>query len=71
MAIKSIAPKENSELLDGGRRVIADDFRVDVQLPHPPRDDLGVLRTEIEDEYLAGHGGGNFFDGINGILGRN
>ncbi len=39
-------------------RVVADDFRVDVQLPHAPRDDLRVLRTEIEDENLAGHGGG-------------
>src|SRR5277367_3543738 len=33
---------------DGGGRVIPDNFRVDVQLPHAPRDDLGVLRTEIE-----------------------
>jgi len=53
---------------DAGGRVVADDFRVDVELPHAARDDLGVLRTEIEDEYLAGHGGGDFFDEINGIF---
>ncbi len=49
-----------------GRGVEADDFRVDVQLPHAPRDDLRVLRAEIEDEDLAGHDEKGKFDGMNG-----
>src|ERR1700683_1060555 len=38
-----------------GRRIEADDLRVDVQLPHASRDDLRILRTKIENKDLAGH----------------
>ena len=41
---------------DAGGDIVADDFRVDVELAHAARDDLRVLRTKIEDENLAGHG---------------
>ena len=35
------------------RDVEANDLRIDLALANPPRDDLGVLRTEIEDENLG------------------
>jgi len=54
------------EILDLRRRnVERDNLRVDLQFPNPPRDDLRVLRTEIEDKnfgmggrrgWLHGHG---------------
>jgi hypothetical protein len=34
------------------------ELAVDVAFPHPPRDQLGVLRTEIEDEDFLVHEGG-------------
>ena len=34
----------------GFRLVEGHDFRIDAGLPHPPRDELGVLRPEIDDE---------------------
>ena len=34
-----------------GRDVVADDPRERMPLAHPARDELDVLRTEIEDEY--------------------
>jgi hypothetical protein len=33
-----------------GRGIEADDLRINLQLANAPADDLGVLRTEIEDE---------------------
>ena len=33
-----------------GREIAADDLTEDVQLPHPPGDELGELRAEVEDE---------------------
>src|SRR5205823_14389308 len=33
-----------------GRSIKADNLRINLQLPNAPTDDLGVLRTEIEDE---------------------
>ena len=33
-----------------GRDIEADDLGIDLAFANPPRDDLGVLRTEIEDE---------------------
>ena len=35
-----------------GRDVVSHDFAVDVLLPHPPRDQLGILRPEIEHQHL-------------------
>ena len=29
------------------------DFRIDAGLPHPPRDELGVLGAEIDDEHFV------------------
>ena len=34
----------------GSRQVVRDDLGVDVRLAHPPGDQLGVLRPEIDDE---------------------
>ena len=36
-----------------GRDVEANDLRIDLAFANPARDDLGVLRTEIEDENLG------------------
>jgi hypothetical protein len=33
-----------------GRSIKADNLRINLQLTNAPTDDLGVLRTEIEDE---------------------
>ena len=33
-----------------GRRIVREDLRVNLTLANPPRDDLGVLRPEIEDD---------------------
>ena len=44
-----------------GGRVETDDFRVDIQLAYATRDDLGILRTEIENKDLAGHGDESIF----------
>ena len=33
-----------------GRSIEADDLRINLELANAPADDLGVLRTEIEDE---------------------
>ena len=35
------------------RDIEANDLRIDLAFANPPRDDLGVLRTEIEDENLG------------------
>ena len=35
-----------------GRDVVPDDLAVDVLLPHPPGDQLGVLRAEIQHQHL-------------------
>ncbi len=35
-----------------GRDVVSNDFAVDVLLPHPPGDQLGVLRPEIQHQHL-------------------
>ena len=37
------------------RRVVAQDDRIDVALADAPRDDLRVLRAEIQDDDLLGH----------------
>ena len=37
-----------------GGDVVADDLTVDVLLANPPRDQLGILRAEVEDEHLLG-----------------
>ena len=38
-------------LLDFARaNVVPNDLGIDLAFAHPPRDDLGVLRTEIENE---------------------
>ena len=36
----------------GGRDVVPHDFAIDALLAHPPGDQLGVLRAEIEDQHL-------------------
>jgi hypothetical protein len=44
---------------NGVRRGIeADDLRINLQLANAPADDLGVLRTEIEDENFGMFRGG-------------
>ena len=45
------------------RRVVRDELRVDVQLPDPPSDELGVLAAEVQDEHGIGLGDG-------GMVGR-
>src|ERR1700761_7628087 len=34
------------------------DFRIDAGFPHPPRNQLGELRTKIDDQDAVGHVGG-------------
>ena len=49
----------------GGRRAERDDLGVHVQLAQPPRDELGVLRSEVEDQDdLMRHGGGGCGGGV-------
>ena len=49
----------------GGRRAEREDLGVDVQLAEPPRDELGVLRSEVEDQDdLMRHGGGGCGGGV-------
>ena len=46
------------DLLEGDRAGV--DFTVDLALAYPPRDELGVLRAEVEDEdRLTRHGSRN------------
>jgi hypothetical protein len=35
---------------------VGDDLAVDVGLPDPPGDELGVLRAEVDDEDVVGVG---------------
>ncbi len=37
-----------------GRNVVAHDFAVDVLFAHAASDELGVLRTEVENEHAFG-----------------
>ena len=41
----------------GPRRVVGEQLRVDVELPDPPRDELGELAPEVEDDDGVGLGG--------------
>ena len=41
-----------------GRRVEGQDLAVDAALAHPPGDELGYLRAEVEDENPIRHGAG-------------
>ena len=54
----------------GGRRAERDDLGIHVQLAEPPRDELGVLRSEVEDQDdLMRHGGGGCGGGVHRVLG--
>src|SRR5450759_5197558 len=46
------------------RDVEANDLGIDLAFANPPRDDLGVLRTEIEDENLGMGGGRGCLHGL-------
>ena len=35
-----------------GRDVVADDLAIDVLLPHPPGDQLRILRAEVEHQHF-------------------
>ena len=53
---------------------VRDDLGVDVRLAHPARDELGVLRAEVDDEDGAGAGSrglprGDSSDGVAGVCG--
>ena len=49
----------------GRRRAERDDLGIHVQLAEPPRDELGVLRSEVEDQDdLMRHGGGGCGGGV-------
>ena len=54
----------------GGRGAERDDLGIHVQLAEPPRDELGVLRSEVEDQDdLMRHGGGGCGGGVHRWLG--
>ena len=44
-----------SRAISARRRVVAQDDRIDVALADAARDDLRVLRAEIQDDDLLGH----------------
>ena len=56
------AAEDDAPRLEGGdffgRQIAAHDLRIDLTLAHPPRDDLRVLRTEIEDDDARNRTGG-------------